>query len=223
MQLRTELAAVVLGFAAVVLLLAFSAIGLFVRMGPAIDRILTRNDATIVAAEDILEALAASDGAALDTASRDKTHAAITRARENITEPGEQPILDAIDRHLEAALGGDREARRRLLSDVEQLIEVNRAAMREVDRDAQRLGRAGAWVAAGIGLGSLALCLLLSRSLGRRVVRPMRDLRVTLEAARAGDPFRRCNTLGASPELRGVLDEVNELLDERASLREPAS
>ncbi|MCB9877938.1 MAG: hypothetical protein H6835_10080 [Planctomycetes bacterium] len=221
MQLRTELAAVVLGFAAVVLVLAFSAIGLFVRMGPAIDRILTRNDATIVAAEDILETLADSGGGAIVDAAREKAHAAIARARENVTEPGEEPVLDAIDRQLEAALAGDRDARRQLLTSVEQLIEVNRAAMREVDRDAQRLGRAGAWVAAVIGIGSLALCLLLSRSLGRRVARPMGDLRDTLAAQRGGDTFRRCSTVGASPELRDVLDGVNELLDERATLREP--
>ncbi|MBL9079213.1 MAG: hypothetical protein JNL08_17050 [Planctomycetes bacterium] len=216
MPLRTELAATVLGFVLLNLLLVFTAIGLFGRMGPAIDRILQRNDASIGAAEEVLEALARSGDGAVDAAETGRIRAALDRARGNLTEAGEQPALEAVERELPAALAGDAAARQALVARVHDLIAINRAAMRDVDRDAQRLGKAGAWAAALVGLLSLALSLFLTRSLGQRVVLPVLELRDTLRAVRAGDRFRRCMARRASPELQQALEQVNDLLDRTA-------
>ena len=183
MQLRTELAATVLGFVTLNLLLVFTAIGLFVRMSPVIERILQRNDATIVAAEEVLESLARASSAPILEADVGRIRSALQRARDNITEPGERQVLIAIEEQLEPALAGEKDARPLLVDQVHELIAINRTAMREVDREAQRLGKAGAWAAAFMGLTSLALCLFLTRSLARRVVWPVRELRDTLIAA----------------------------------------
>lgn len=219
MQLRTELAATVLGFVALNLLLVFAAIGLFVRMGPAIERIILRNDTTIVAAEEILDVLARSPADPVPGPDRQRTARALARARNNITEEGEEPILASIAAHLDSALAGEREARTTLIDDLGRLVAINRAAIRKVDRDAQRLGRAGAWAAAFVGLASLAMSLFLTRSLGSRVVRPIRELRDVLRAARSGDRFRRCSVAGASPELRDALSDLNGLLDVETPVR----
>jgi methyl-accepting chemotaxis protein len=216
MRLRAELAATVLSFVVINLLLVFSAIGLFVRMGPAIDRILTRNDATIVAAESILEVLARSGGARVAPEARDHVRAAVDRARNNITEPGEEPVLSQILSLLPSALEADPSARVALVEQLRQLIAINRSAMRQVDHDAQRLGRAGAWAAMFVGLATLTLSLFLTRSLGRRIVRPIAELCDTLHAYQSGDWFRRCGTRGAAPELRQAMDAVNQLLDATA-------
>lgn len=213
MQLRTELAATVVGFVALNLLLVFTAIGLFARMGPAIERILQRNDASIVAAEEVLETLAVGAGAPVQEREIAAIRQAIGRARGNITEVGEERVLDAIEASLQPALAGAPDARRALVARVHELIAVNRAAMQEVDRDAQHIGSAGAWVAAFVGLLSLALSLFLTRSLARRVLLPVGELRATLAAATSGDRFRRCATKNAAPELRQALDGVNQLLD----------
>ncbi|MBK8975025.1 MAG: hypothetical protein IPM29_03795 [Planctomycetes bacterium] len=213
MQLRSELGAVVLGFVALNLALVFGAIGLFRRMGPAIERILLRNDATIMATEDVLEVLARSP-AAVPTDDRTRVEAALARARDNVTEPGEAPILDGIAAALEPALSGDRAARHELIGKLVQLIEINRSAMKRVDADAQRIGKAGAWAATLIGFVSLSLSLLLIRRLASRIVRPIDELRDVLTAARAGDQFRRCGSFPTAPELRHAMEVVNELLDQ---------
>jgi len=215
MRLRTELASTVAGFLALNFLLVFTAIGLFGRMGPAIELILQRNDTTIVAAEEILGAFARHRDVATTAAVRAPIEAALARARNNITEPGEEPLLVAIETQLPAALGGDDQARAALTDKLCALIAINRRAMQQVDRDAQRLGTAGAWAAAFVGMASLGLGLLLTRRLSQRVVRPLQELHATLAAALGGDSFRRANAADASPELREVLANVNQVLDTR--------
>jgi methyl-accepting chemotaxis protein len=216
MQLRTELAATILSFLALVLLLAFTAIGLLVRMGPAIEDILRRNDVTIVAAEEVLGILAAHPGQALEEPERAKVEAAIQRMRDNLTEPGEEKVVAAIGQRLQdAAASTDGTARIALVDELGALLAINRAAMRRADADAQRLGLAGAWAAAFVGIAALVLGLYLTRSLGRRVVRPIRELQDVLQAAHQDDHFRRCVVGHAAPELRRVLEHVNLLLDER--------
>ncbi|MCA8943248.1 MAG: hypothetical protein KDB80_11865 [Planctomycetes bacterium] len=216
MRLQAELAAVVLGYVAMNLLLVFAAIGLFVRMGPAIEGILLRNDATIVAAEDVLEVLARTSTSTVDTLDRERIAAALTRASNNITESGEAPVIVSIEANVEPALEGDAEARTALVSDLRSLIAINRNAMRAVDEEAQRLGSAGAWAAAFVGFVSLGLCLLLGRNLGNRIVRPILELRQVLAAAHGGDRFRRCAIQRAPAELCESLAGVNQLLDARS-------
>lgn len=218
MHLRTELAAIVAGFLALNFLLVFTAIGLFLRMGPAIERILQRNDATIVAAERILATFARHGAIPTDAATRADIDAALQRARNNITEPGEGPILATIEGEMPAALAGDAAARVALIGHLDELIAVNRAAMRQVDTQAQRMGTGGAWAAAFVGLASLGLGFVLTRRLGRRVVRPLQELESTLAAALGGDPFRRASTTDAAPELRTALENVNHVLDRSAAV-----
>lgn len=221
MQLRTEVAAGVLTILALDLLLVFAAIGLFVRMGPAIERILTRNDATIVAAEDVLDAFARTGHVALPPVQQERVDAALARARANVTEPGEAEVVDAIERIAPAAQRADPAARTLLLDRLHDLITINRAAIRRADLDARRLGNAGAWAASFVGLATVVLGLFLTRSLDLRVVRPIAEIGDTLHAVRGGDRFRRCSTRGAAHELRRAMEAVNLLLDERAPDREP--
>ena len=213
MRLRTEMAATIIGFVAINLLLILAAIGLFVRMGPAIDRILRRNDASIVAAEAIVEVLARTGHNPIAAPDRAGIRAAVARAQDNITEPGEAEVLQGMQAALPGALIGETDARQALIDQLHQLIAINRTAMRQVDQSAQSLGNAGAWTAMFVGLITLALSLFLTRSLGRRVVYPVQELRETLASALSGDRIRRCSTPDAASDLREAMDLVNQLLD----------
>lgn len=213
MRLHTEMAVTILGFVAINLLLILAAIGLFVRMGPAIDRILRRNDASIAAAETIVLVLARTGLTTVAVEDRTIVQAALTRATDNVTEPGEEQVLQDLQLALPGAFAADHAARDTVLTQLEQLIEINRQAMRQVDQNAQSLGGAGAWAAMIVGSVTLALSLLLTRSLGRRVVYPIQELRDTLQAALSGDRFRRCSTPNAASDLRQAMELVNQMLD----------
>jgi methyl-accepting chemotaxis protein len=215
MELRRELLLTIGALVVLNLFLAFGAIGLFVRMGPAIERILQENVYSIVAAEEMLAELAEAGSAPLTPEARARIGQALDNAKRNVTEEQERPVLAALARTLPSAIEGEPDGRRQAVASVRQLIRINRDAMHEVDMEARRLGAAGAWAAVFVGFLSFLLSVLIVVRLQKRFVRPLVDLHQVLEAARAGDRLRRCRVADAPREVIQVTEAVNRLLDER--------
>ncbi|HSR52320.1 MAG TPA: hypothetical protein VLV83_15950 [Acidobacteriota bacterium] len=218
MELRRDFILTVGVLLAFNILLSLGAIGLFSRMGPAIERILQENVYSIEACEEMLSVLASHQGA-VPQPDRNGFRQALRRARQNITESEETPILDAIESRAAAALGGNPQSTRLLVADVRRLIRINRQAMESVDQEARRLGTAGAWSAVFIALLSFAGSMALVRRLSRRVLTPLLELHNTLESVRQGDPYRRCHFSDVPSELRTALKDVNRLLDTAQEVR----
>ncbi len=217
MELRRELLFTIGGLVLLNLLLAFGSVGLFVRMGPAIDLILQENVYSIVAAEEILSELATAGGSPLDVDAETRIALSMEKARKNITEDEERPVLRELEQLLPGAVSGDSQARVRAIDAIRQLIEINREAMQLVDQEARQLGSAGAWAAVFIGFLSFLLSLIVVLRLQSRFVRPLVDLYEVLEGARAGNRLRRCRLQDAPREVIQVTESVNLLLDERLS------
>lgn len=215
MDLRREVLLTIGSLVLVNLLLAFGAIGLFVRMGPAIELILQENVYSITATEEILAELAATGGTALPRDARARVGEALQRAQRNVTEDDERPVLDALERRLPAALAGDRASREVVVADLQRLIGINRDAMGRVDEEARRLGSAGAWAAVLLGFLSFLLSLLVVVRLQRSFVGPLIELSQVMDRVHRGDHWRRCHARAAPREVLQVLEAVNRLLDER--------
>jgi methyl-accepting chemotaxis protein len=215
MELRRELSIVLAVMVALNLALAFGAIGLFSRMGPAIERILIENLYSIDAAEEMLSVLAEHTEHGASDELRQRFDDAVLQAKGNLTEDREADVLARLEAGKDAALSGDEVARLAAIADVRILIDLNRAAMHEVDLEAQRLSTAGAWTAAFIAVLSFVLSLFVARRVATRILGPLEDLQRVLEAARAGERFRRCRASEGPAELRRVAQSVNALLDER--------
>jgi nitrogen fixation/metabolism regulation signal transduction histidine kinase len=222
-ELRSELLLTLGSIVVLNLLLAFGAIGLFVRMGPAISRILEDNVVSVVAAEELLAELAAAGTEPLAADARERAALSLAKARNNVTEEAERPVLGSIEQRLEPALDGVPEARRLLVDDLRQLIVINRDSMHGVDEEARRLGRSGAWSAVLIGFLSFMSSLLVAVRLQRRFVRPLVDLHDVLESSRQGNAHRRCRLSDAPREVVQVAQAVNQLLDERSPPRSRAA
>jgi methyl-accepting chemotaxis protein len=214
MKLRTELLVYTALLAGLNLLLAFGAIGLFVRMGPAIERILRENVASIDAAEEILIEFATASGG-MTPEGRGRVETALKTIRTNVTEADESPVITRIEQRLDGAARGDAEARTAVIEDLRRLIAINRKAMTAVDEEARRLGAGGAWAAVFVGALSFGLSLLVIVLLRRRLLEPLLELHAVLAAARGGDRFRRCRAFDAAIEVKQAAQSVNTLLDER--------
>jgi methyl-accepting chemotaxis protein len=228
MELRRELLLTIGTLVLLNLFLAFGAIGLFVRMGPAIELILQENVYSIVAAEEILAELAETGSTPLTPEARARVGQALDNAKRNVTEEDERPTLTALERALAPAMGGEPEGRRQAVASARQLLRINREAMRQVDQEARRLGGAGAWAAVFVGFLSFLLSVFVVVRLQKRFTRPLVDLHQVLEGAREGDRLRRCRLADAPREVIQVMQAVNRLLDERLertngdSSKEPA-
>jgi methyl-accepting chemotaxis protein len=214
MKLRTELLLYTMLLAALNVALAFGCIGLFVRMGPAIARIMQANVLSMDAAERIVFEFAAN-GASFAPEPRLRVAAEMEKIGTNITEKGEAEVFGLIRASMELAMEGDPQARAAALGQLRRLIAINREAMTAVDLEARRLGSAGAWAAVFVGSISFALGLLIVAQLRRRLLRPVLEIHDVLAAAHNGDRFRRCKLLDAPIEIRKAAESVNRLLDER--------
>ena len=215
MRLRRELLLTIGALVVLNLTLAFGAIGLLARMAPAIDHILQENVYSIVAAEEVLAALAEAGGDPLSAPAREQVRQALENAKLNVTESEEHQVLASLTAELEGAMSGVADARRRLVGDLRRLILINREAMGKAGEEAGRLGSAGAWAAVLIGFVSFLLSLLVLTRLEKRFVRPLMDLYQVLESARQGNRLRRCQLSDAPREVVQVTNLVNKLLDER--------
>jgi hypothetical protein len=107
MELRRELLLTIGTLVLLNLSLAFGAIGLFVRMGPAIERILQENVYSIIAVEEILTELADAGSAPLPPGARAQVNQALDNAKRNVTEEAERPVLIALKRNLPSAMDGE--------------------------------------------------------------------------------------------------------------------
>lgn len=215
MELRREVYLTIGVLVVLNLVLAFGAIGLFVRMGPAIEKILQENVYSIIAAEEVLEVLANAGDTALSVKDQKSVWQSLEKAKKNITEVEEVLVLKIIENQLREVVKGKYQERASLIDNIKKLIAINRDAMKKVGQAAQRLEIAGAWASVFIGFFSFTLSLIVFNRLRQRFLAPMIELHEVLEAHQRGEQLRRCKP-GESPrEVRQVIDAINKLLDER--------
>jgi len=187
------------------LVTAMTAILLLSRMGPAIERIIDDNVYSTEAVEDMLAALARPDG-------HDAFLDAYTRARGNVTEHDEVPLLDTIARWDEAALAGDPNARAEVLEALDSLASVNRRSIVSADERASRLSFAGAWAMVLMGLVGFLSSLTVWRRIDARLLRPIQQVADVVRDVRKGQRRRRC-TVDLDGPGGGLGSDVNWLLD----------
>ena len=191
---------------------AFGAIGLLMRMSPAVQNILAENVYSTEAAEDVISTMV------LAAAGRGHAHVArfneaIERAKANVTEEGETAAIGDLEQLGPKALSGDPAALVEALAATENLIAINRSAMQHAGDRALNLGMTGAWAAVTLALVGFMVSILVVRRIIHGVIEPVEELEDAVLAYRHGDRFRRCQSRTASQEMSQVLDVVNELLD----------
>jgi hypothetical protein len=195
------------------LLLAFGAIALLTRMSPAIATILEQNDVSVEACQQMLAVLAAPTEEGAVEARGARFEEAVRNAELNITDARERAVLDVIRAEADGALRGDAAATTRVIDAVQTLAGINREAMREADLQAMRLGTAGAWSVVLLALVSFLFSLIFIHRLNAQLLAPVAELREVLQSFQRGDVYRRCSTEGSPPELRILMQGVNDLLD----------
>jgi hypothetical protein len=191
---------------------SFASIGLLARTSPAVQEILAENVYSNEAAEQMLEALVLHE-AGPEGDHRAEFAAALQRARNNVTEPEEVPVIEAIGVLGERVFAGDREAVTGTIASLRDLVQINRRAMQRANERAQRLGTTGAWAAVVLSLIALLVSALVVKRTLVAVIEPVEELEDALVAYRSGDAFRRCQGRAASAEMRRVLGTINVLLE----------
>ncbi len=196
------------------LLMAFGTLGIFTRMSPAIAVILERNGYSLQAGEDMLILLAHAGNAAFTASQQQRFHAALNRAKANITESEEPAVLKRIEQRAAAIFRGEEVARRETIDSIGQLGRINRGAMVKADHKAQQLGQAGAWGVVFMAVSAFLAGIIFIRNLTRRVVVPLEEIHTVMIAHRNGETMRRCTGADLSQDIKAVFVGINEVLDQ---------
>lgn len=216
MDLRRDMLLPVVVLLVLVVLVGFGAVTLLARMAPAIERIITENVDSLEAAEELLALFAGRGDPRGETG---RFEAALARLTANITESEEAVQIELVRQQGPAGLKGDATARQAAVAALRRLAEINREAILRTDRQAKRLGYAGAWAAVLLTTVAFAWGLVALRRMGRRLVDPLTELATVVRAAADKDAHRRCRPMAAAPELQLLMAGVDELLDDRARAR----
>lgn len=202
--------------ATMLVLTALVAIHVLERMSPTVTEVVEQNVASLQASNEMLVALAAQrlpEHAAL--AARRRFPGALEAASRNQTEPAEAKPIVELRELSEAALAGEPQALEQALESVASLERANLGAMLVASADTLRLGKAGAWALALLGLLGFGVGGVVRWRLQRRVAGPLLELERVLLAADRGDGLQRCTQLGdkagqrAQRALNRLLDSAN--------------
>lgn len=215
MELRRELFFAIGVLLTLNVMLAFVSIGLFARMGPAIEGILHSKSSMIAATEGILVTLTEASVVPVAPQRQQRVIEAIGAARGKASGPKEKALLALMDANIQAAFAGDKQAILLEVKSTRQLIQMHRRQMQNMDRTAQQLGTAGAWAVVFVGFLSFVLSIVAIKRLRRRVLAPMLELVDVLALVRQGDRYRRCQRRESPAEIAQIFRHINTLLDEK--------
>lgn len=196
------------------LLMAFGAIGIFMRMTPAIADIITKNERSLQACEGMLAtlSLAREKNANLGEL-RKEFITALERANKNITEKEEPIALEKINKNYKQAFSGDLDALRLTVQATLDLGDINRTAMAYADRNAQQLGKGGAWGIVFMAICSFMVGVVFIRNLSQKLLDPLEEIKTVLLAHQNGETRRRCTGANLPPDIRAIYGSINNVLD----------
>lgn len=195
------------------LLLAIGTVVLLNRMTPAIAKIISENDQSLAACEEMLAILACVNNNKVQELDKENFYDAIQKSENNITEKEEVAILVKIRSCASSALKGNPESIIEEIKNIKILASINRMAMESADKKARKLGVAGAWGAVFLASISFISGLFFICTLNKHIFLPLEELYIVLKSQKRGDAFRRCSKSNISTFFRFIYNEINSLID----------
>jgi hypothetical protein len=200
------------------LIMAFGSIWVFMRMAPAIEIIIEQNERSLHACEEMLSSLAMVNQSEIDVKQfRSAFLKALERAKNNITEKEEPVAIEEISKNYVLAFEGSIEGKKKTLSAIQHLSEINSSAMVKEDQKARQFGNAGAWGIVFMASAVFMVGMLFMRSLKRNLVNPLEEIHSVIQAIRNGDNMRRCTGPDMHKDIKTIFSGINDLLDKNTS------
>lgn len=200
------------------LVMAFGSIWIFMRMAPAIERIIERNEKSLHACEEMISTLVlVNQSEKEDEHFKETFSKALDRARSNITEKEEPIAIEAIRENYAQAFEGNLEGIKKTVAAILDLAKINREAMVKADWKARQLGNAGAWGIVFMASAVFLIALLFLRGVKRSLVKPLEEILSVIQAFKTGDSMRRCTGSDVPQDIKTIYNGVNELLDKNTS------
>ena len=196
------------------LLMAFGAIGVFMRMAPAIAEIITNNAKSLQACEDMFAAIILFNNEPENKEKHQQDfEIALKTALNNITEKNEPEIISVINNNYVEMFRGNKEHQLFVTEAILRLTKINHQAMKRADYNAQSLGYGGAWGIVFMAVIAFLAGVIFVSQLSNKILDPIEEIKTTLMEHQAGEKFRRCFKANVPADIKRIFELINRLLD----------
>jgi spermidine/putrescine-binding protein len=201
------------------LLMAFGSIWVLMRMSPAIEHIIARNERSLYSCEVMLASLAAENEIVPDKILVKNFEEALDSAKNNITEEGETRQLENIEKNYKDAFEGNYLKKEEIIDHITKLSQINRQAMIEADLKAKQYGYAGAWAIVFMAGFVYFTGLLFKRSIIKNLLAPIDEIHKVIIANLKNEKMRRCSGTELPKDIERIYLDLNKYIDKNQSGR----
>lgn len=199
------------------LLMSFCSIWILMRMSPAIEHIIARNERSLYACQVMLSSLAEYHPGINYEKLIIKFEKALSDANENITELGESEELEKIKANYKPAFKRDFLKKELTVAHIANLSEINRQAMIEADLKAKQYGYAGAWAIVFMSGFVYFTGLLFKRNINKNLLAPIDEIHKVITANLRNEKMRRCSGSDLPKDIERIFTDINKYLDKNQS------
>ena len=137
------------------------------------------------------------------------------KAQNNITEVGEQEILEKIAGNYQPAFYGNEKYEEATIDSIAELSKINRMAMQRAGLRAKKMQTVGIWIILFPSIFIWIIGLTLLARIKKIFIKPIEELNDVISDYNSGNRMRRCPSYTVSKDLQKLYDGINTILDNK--------
>lgn len=137
------------------------------------------------------------------------------KAQNNITEAGEQEVLQKIAGNYQPAFYGNEKYEEATIDSIAELSKINRLAMQRAGLRAKKMQTVGIWIILFPSVFIWIIGLTLLARIKKVFIKPIEEFNDVISDYNSGNRMRRCPSYTVSDDLQKLYDGLNRILDER--------
>lgn len=188
--------------------IAIAGIWGFQRLAPFVSTLNSYNTKTLYYAEQMLTSISVKKDLKIFEEN-------LSKAKNNITELGENEILNKISDNYLPAFNGDKEIEEETVKELAELSKINRVAMEQAGVKAKKMQTVGIWIIIFPTIFIWIIGLTLLARLKKTFIKPIQELNNVIFDYNGGNRMRRCPSYTLSKDLQKLYDGINRILDEK--------
>ena len=180
----------------------------FLELEPYINTLNSHNTQSLYYAEQMLSSISAKKD--IDVFERN-----LEKAKNNVTEVGEEEILNKIADNYLPAFKGSKEIEEEKIGEIAELSKINRLAMQREGRVAKKTESVGIWVILFPSIFIWIIGFTILARLKKTFIKPIQELNDVILDYNKGNKMRRCPSYTISKDLQKLYDGINRILDNK--------
>ena len=180
----------------------------FLKLEPYINTLNSRNTQSLYYAEQMLSSISARKD--IKTFEHN-----LEKARNNVTEAGEEEVLNKIADNYLPAFKGNKKIEEEKIDEIAKLSKINRVAMERAGRIAKKTESIGVWIILFPSIFIWIIGFTILARLRRTFIKPIQELNDVVLDYNKGNKMRRCPSYTSSKDLQKLYDGINSILDNK--------